>query len=1533
MAKLKQVEFKLFENEELPFPDKLKTKYKLECGTILLHNLDKTNFKDLKQNDTICNLARLLSEDDIGGVVNDRDIFTRAKIVFKIFSLIDNKNNFLDEINDINGSYNPIKKNDYDYSKTFLADTKFYNFLPSRELYDYNYILDKVFTETHNVYDIVYLLLRGPRLKLYYKNSEIIKTIHDEYKLLEKSINGNNFTYTAGTANTKTQDITYSTHRKSFIKTWRPLLLLGGNTLTIPPEFEKLLLQYPSREVDTEEYNKIISDAFKRSQELSRTSSSRPGSALSSPTGSPRQSSTELQTPQTPEVSDLVPKSPPQAAVPPSAVSTAAPAAAQHPPLAPPRSPAPPPRPPADQPLSRAQSVRPSQSIIKYSETLKDTSKELQKNKEKPDIPAIRFTVKSGNIANQSTRDSYSIKYFKIPDYRPESIFIYFTDNYTKYDNTTTPKGLSTIDPIPDINTLTPNTTILSECLSKPCRYIEHQLPTDGTYYTYLLNDAKKEIVEITIEKISRSTKDICDEIADNAKRQLPNFNHEEICKELDKFYNFAEYKDKDLLLEFNRVKNNDGELDKLLAYICYLMLQLWTNCITFGKNLEDYYDKGGVTLQPIPGISIHTDSINFPEFYEKPESYEVNQQVVNFNNYGLGIGNNVKGELTKIHTQLSSIFDMNKQGTEEFQKFMGRISTDQICDIFNDQKKYEYFCKLFGKLKDRKSLLEEHIEGTSDKSTVTEFLASRIAELDPVYKLYAKIFRDFYTVLIKEYTSLINNKENFDRAKSLVLTKFGNKDTIINNLNSLAKLYKEMNIITSSQLTSNITFESFKNLLIKIGKTDQYTFDDYIGAHKITDMRDEYIKLFNAYNAIKEDLFRIPRIYIKIGGAPVQDDENKATIIIGQCTDTTNLLEIVKNDDNHPTGVICKQVKQRGGAPFVSKKFKGKNKEDLKELFDNSQIIIVKDETKTIDTTKLELDKSKYYGLQKGISYLDLFVQQHDNAYIYEKFKVLFDSMKLINNSSYMIFAYGYSGTGKSHLLLNSLGDKGLIFKIIEDDLIYDYEIIDAKEIYIDSKSINISVNTDYDKKPHINGYSIRRFTIIDKKNVENLLKSIETERINGGIINYKTIRWTPNNPNSSRSHLLIRLKITFKEQKDKEGNIVKNNAYITIIDMGGSEDGDYIVNNITADTSGSTNYIYTSNNANSANSFVNKSLNKRSLEKSEESVSKFGNFVVRNTNYSDEYVKSYIIKFYNDQTFIPSDELIFNEYIPTEEKDKTDRYHIFLYSFNDFRRNSDNREKIIKFINNCNLDINVNQLYQKLSGNINGFDNLVKTYKVFRAILYLNYQNKEIVYDFNGDKMRLDLIQRFNYYSAENNSYTQLDQQAGLSSTYNPGSLNDKSFYSYNKDMNNKLLTNIIFPDQYSTPTTDIGYDIKDLVRDYIYQLCIEGFFINDTLDIVKKIYNKDKEVSDLDNINSTNQKIKKFIDFLFDSNDSTFAKEDSKTNRNETKLILFGNIREDKVKVDDSINTLKFLYSLTHKEPRSSPPIFRPSSAMPN
>ncbi len=141
----------------------------------------------------------------------------------------------------------------------------------------------------------------------------------------------------------------------------------------------------------------------------------------------------------------------------------------------------------------------------------------------------------------------------------------------------------------------------------------------------------------------------------------------------------------------------------------------------------------------------------------------------------------------------------------------------------------------------------------------------------------------------------------------------------------------------------------------------------------------------------------------------------------------------------------------------------------------------------------------------------------------------------QVLTGTDVILFSYGLSGSGKSHSLLGNPSEKGMVQMAIDELLLNNANIrLEMEELY---GKINPRKKYDRVDEQYIKYDSIQ---INDSKTI-----LLELERVNKLRQEAGRIKFTPNNPESSRSHLFLKFKIQHKGK----------NSMLTFIDMAGVE------------------------------------------------------------------------------------------------------------------------------------------------------------------------------------------------------------------------------------------------------------------------------------------------------------------------------------------------------------------------------------------
>lgn len=172
----------------------------------------------------------------------------------------------------------------------------------------------------------------------------------------------------------------------------------------------------------------------------------------------------------------------------------------------------------------------------------------------------------------------------------------------------------------------------------------------------------------------------------------------------------------------------------------------------------------------------------------------------------------------------------------------------------------------------------------------------------------------------------------------------------------------------------------------------------------------------------------------------------------------------------------------------------------------------------------------NKQYG-----EYYNVF-EKKSNEQVFDGLKTTIN--QVISGYNIILFGYGYSGSGKTYTLLGNDNNEGILYKSIEH-LSTDILNIDCKihEIYGKIEPTNLGrINLSH------NNYFQEKITNNFKHELKKILSDVNLQRINNG-----QVKFTTNNPLSSRGHLFIELVINFKNGK---------NGILSFIDMAGVED-----------------------------------------------------------------------------------------------------------------------------------------------------------------------------------------------------------------------------------------------------------------------------------------------------------------------------------------------------------------------------------------
>lgn len=150
---------------------------------------------------------------------------------------------------------------------------------------------------------------------------------------------------------------------------------------------------------------------------------------------------------------------------------------------------------------------------------------------------------------------------------------------------------------------------------------------------------------------------------------------------------------------------------------------------------------------------------------------------------------------------------------------------------------------------------------------------------------------------------------------------------------------------------------------------------------------------------------------------------------------------------------------------------------------------------------------------------------------------KTIYDSgFQLNQGNKYAIFGYGHSGSGKSKTLLGDSSELGMLQMILKDIKDKDLKVT-VKESYGRIEPPTLISKTKYINKIESKMISHGEIMVKYIKQINEFLKQIHDKRKQNG-----QIKFTPNNPNSSRGHLIIQV-----ESKSTK---------FVMFDLAGSED-----------------------------------------------------------------------------------------------------------------------------------------------------------------------------------------------------------------------------------------------------------------------------------------------------------------------------------------------------------------------------------------
>jgi hypothetical protein len=452
--------------------------------------------------------------------------------------------------------------------------------------------------------------------------------------------------------------------------------------------------------------------------------------------------------------------------------------------------------------------------------------------------------------------------------------------------------------------------------------------------------------------------------------------------------------------------------------------------------------------------------------------------------------------------------------------------------------------------------------------------------------------------------------------------------DNVVNYINKLKKEIKECKKIHKKILKKNCCDDIKLNEIVHdvnlyndISRIEIKTFLKII--YTLIDLFEKILKYIEKLNQILEQCRK--NIFDEINKLKTNCDNLIKTIkeTISKLSsdkikeDKNNKLQIIINDHNYDDDFsksvenynklndIYNRLEQFNIEEFGKVKVYVKLRPNIEPKSDGSyikynNIIDIDEENKMLKIKCKESEKE--YGAFKDICYKEVNVSDSgSNEDLFNKMKDNFTWDKIKNNTT-ILFSYGISGSGKSYTLFNDKDkkDKGLIYHIIDESFGYS----DNKSKDIGSK-YNISIHEIFEHKfideglIDINGTVITfkpeklkgKKEIIDKTEFTDVTKINDImKKISELRTKKQTIKHTPNNSTSSRSHLFVVLKI--ENDKDKQF------GYVVICDSAGRESPIEIARSYYSSEKATNSQIFQGDNKIGSASYMNINLSKLSPE-----------------------------------------------------------------------------------------------------------------------------------------------------------------------------------------------------------------------------------------------------------------------------------------------------------------------------------------------
>lgn len=577
---------------------------------------------------------------------------------------------------------------------------------------------------------------------------------------------------------------------------------------------------------------------------------------------------------------------------------------------------------------------------------------------------------------------------------------------------------------------------------------------------------------------------------------------------------------------------------------------------------------------------------------------------------------NNIK--MTDIKKELKFLFENRSKYLNNQTIFMGgKISEDKVYNqvvshlIDNKQLPDEHFDNIYNKLK---TIIKGEVSGDSsgkdvvnniykavlgdkydindpnqqkflNKATtikqIGEEIISILSDCEPPsmgVKLSSSLkkIKDQIEVLNKlEKLLTINPDSEIIRKAQMYLPTDLPTDFPSNLSGEVSDMMTTIRIYYNNQIKNFINIESTENMLKNITETikaGMWQIEDN-GVKKtlckdISDLQKnlriatknlDMSYIVNKY----EDISGAVRVYVRINDYAVKKGEKE----VGCSTESICLgrsYVIEKEDDEETTYILARNPCEQD--PFYDKEQKQKSIDQGKNNQPSTFKVINEDMLKQYQMLGVQR-YGAFFGTYENVRNKDIFMgidSKSNNPPLKDAL------LQATQGYSIVLFGYGYSGSGKSYTLLN--GDDSMLssFMAAVKNKAGTITIDKISELYgryriQDSRMEATEHDISEENLKEINGEI--NFKLINdikattrEKQINILLETIEsfrkTSRSNRlGTRIPATIKGTPNNPASSRSHLFIRIGVQLPNGPT---------GYLTIVDMAGIEDPVEIAINI---------------------------------------------------------------------------------------------------------------------------------------------------------------------------------------------------------------------------------------------------------------------------------------------------------------------------------------------------------------------------------